>query len=271
MRKLLIIFLSIIVLCSFSAVSFAIEKPKSLVQKEYLQYNIYYHKGFIWIKAGRGSLALNEEKMADGKTLMHGILQGRSLNIVETFFTVRDTIDTWFTPEYIPIEYRKATNEGSYKAIETMKYKTFFKGQEKTISNVDSTLVEIVKERKKYGTDSAQMRQDGIAYDMFSILYHVRSLDYENMKLDKVMRFPIFDGTNQKVVKMTFKGQSETKLRGGGKVSGYQVDLAFDVEGEDGVPMNVWLSTDKSHVPLNIVIHLKRIGSIQCEIAQEEK
>lgn len=255
--------------CALSLDVLAIDPPKSQTQKESLQYNIYYHKGFVWLKAGRGSLTLQEEKMADGRKLMHGTIYGRSLNIVETFFTVRDTMDTWFTPEYIPIEYHKITNEGSYKSIETFKYTTYFNGKDSIIPNVDSTMVDIEKWRKKHGTENIQLRQKGPVYDMFSIFYLVRSLDYENMKVGTVRRFPIFEGSRNRVVKMTFQGQSESKLRGGGKVSGYQVDLAFDVEGEDGVPMNVWLSTDKVHTPLNIIIQLKRIGAIQCEIANE--
>lgn len=268
--KRLYIFVLLSIVSLFSIEAFAIDKPKSQVQKESLQYNIYYHKGFIWMKAGRGSLILNEEKMPDGQTLMHGTIYGRSLNIVETFFTVRDTMDTWFTPEYIPIEYHKITNEGSYHTTEKFTYKTFFNGKKPTMANVDSTMVDILKWRKKTNTtDTIQLHEKGAVYDMFSIFYLVRGLDFKNMKVGTVKRFPIFEGSKHRVVKMTFMGESESKYRGGGKLKGYQVDLAFDVDGEDGVPMNVWLSTDENHTPMNIIIHLKRIGSIQCEIAQD--
>lgn len=269
MRRLIIIALTIfagIVMCSDA---FAIDKPKSKVQKESLQYNIFYHKSFIWMKAGRGSLLYNEEKMANGSTIMHGSIRARSLSIVETFFTVRDTIDTWFTPEYIPLEFSKITNEGSYKSKESYKYKMDFKGAEKTIQNVDSTMIDGEKWRKSSGTEKIQERQKGLVYDMFSIFYLVRSLNYETMKVGTVKRFPIFEGSKYRVVRMTYKGIGESKLRGGGKVSGYQIDLAFDVNGEDSVPMNVWLSNDKAHTPLMMIIHLKRVGSIQCEIAND--
>lgn len=241
---------------------------KTSKKTESLEYDVYYHWGFIWKKAGRGSLNLYEETTADGSKRMHGQVVGRSLSFIEYIMAVRDTLDCWYSPEYVPYEFCKKTHEGSYKAIEHNVYLPKFNDKGSSSDDVESTTVNINRWRNKKGNDSKSYTVSGAAYDMLSIFYRVRSLNYASMKPGATFSFPVFAGIKKQDLKVRYVGEDTCKLNNGTKHKTYKVELRFNVKGEDGAPLYVWLSKDASHRPLCVVIQLKRVGSIQCEIAK---
>lgn len=266
MKRIFIILSILSVLCCCQD-SFAITKAKSSHQTEKLEYDVYYHWGIIWKKAGHGTLSLNEEIAQDGSNRLHGKLTGKTLSIIEYVMAVRDTLDCWYTPNFVPIEYCKKTNEGSYKAIERNYYTSYKKGDKP--EDVDSTKVEIRRWRNKKGSDSKTHVCKGPAYDMLSIFYVFRQLDFANLKTGTKLKFPIFSGVNMQYMFVEYQGKTTCELKNGKKYPAYRVELTFNTKGEDSTPLHVWLSTGPDHRPLNVIIQLKRIGSIQGEIVEK--
>lgn len=248
-------------------------QPTTIPNGEKLSYNIYFHMGFIWATAGYGELTFTQEKR-QGQTRLHGQLAAKSLSIVEHIMKVRDTLDCWFNPEMVPVEFRKGTHEGNYNAIAHNVYTSCWKKNDaaNTLSNVDSTIVTIDRWRKK-GKDPEKderhtFSNKGAAYDMLSVFYSIRSLDYAKMTKGQKLQFVCYDGVKKQIIKVEYLGTEKCELRNDKKYDAYLIHLTFDTKGQEGTPLKVWLSKTPDHHPIKAVIALRRIGSVQCEIKE---
>lgn len=250
--------------------SYAICKEKEKTQKEALTYDVYFHMGFIWAKAGRGVLSFYDEKGIDDQPRLHGQLAAKSLSVVEHIMKVRDTLDCWMSPQYLPIEYCKKTNEGSYRAVERNYVTTTLKAGETIMepSRVDSSNVEIRRWRNKKGNDSRLHSVKAPAYDMLSVFYAIRKLDFDKMKTGEAQRFAIFTGVKQQWMSVQFRGAENCKLRNGTTHKAWRLELTFATKDQDTTPLQVWLARTPDHRPLKVIIQLKRIGSVQGEIVE---
>lgn len=241
---------------------------------ETLAYNIYFHMGFIWSKAGYGKLNYKKETTSNGQTRYHGQLAAKSLSIVEHIMQVRDTLDCWFNAEMVPTHFKKATHEGSYNCIARNTYDPYWHNKDAahTLQNVDSTFVTINRWKKKskdeVTTEKRQFSNAGPAYDMLSVFYSIRRLDFAKMVKGKKMKFPCYDGIKSQMINVEFHGREKCELRSGKKYDTYLVYLTFDTKDQKNTPLKVWLSTTDDHRPIKAVIALNRIGAVQCEIIE---
>lgn len=273
MKKILSTILIVLALSStFSAL--AVPKAKSATRIEHFKYNAYWHWGFIWKQAGSGTFDLFDEVVGDSLHRYHGQVCGRSHSIVETIMQVRDTLDTYYTPQLIPLEYSKKTNEGSYKAIERNYYTNYADG--KVVANaydvdradIDSTRINVYRWRNKKGNDRRTVSSKGVGFDMLSIFYEIRSLDFEHMAVGNRLKYSITSGVKNRTINMEFRGKTTCTLRNGRKYAAYRVELTFDSKDSDSTPLQVWLAATPDHRPLSVTVQLKRIGSVCGEIEE---
>lgn len=252
----------------------AISKAKSVKQVEQLKYNAYWHWGFIWKLAGSGSLTVNEEQVSDSTTRYHAQICGRSLSIVETIMKVRDTLDSYYTKEIVPIEYSKKTHEGSYNAIERNYYHAYVNGEaQRNIfglnrSDIDSTKIDIYRWRSKKGNDRKKVSNIGAGMDMLLIITEMRNLDYSKMKKGEKRAYYVTSGVKNRPLFLTYNGRETCTLKNGKKYPSHSITLTFGTKDSDSTPLYAWLSTDPDQRPLSIIIDLKRIGSVQGEIVE---
>lgn len=274
MKKILCLVLISLLTAGAMQSSYAITKAKESKQTESLKYNAYWHWGFIWKLAGSGTLNLWEEQMSDSTKRYHGQLCGRSLSIVESIMQVRDTLDCYYTENLIPIEYCKKTNEGNYHATERNYYHSYVNGKvqrnvyDLSRSDVDSTYIDIYRWRSKKGNDRKTVRNDGVGFDMLSIFYELRALDFDHMKKGEKIDYHITSGVKNRTLHIKYKGRETCTLKNGRKYSSHAVELTFASKDSDSTPITAWLSTDPDHRPLSVVISLKRIGAVQGEIVE---
>ncbi len=275
MKKLLAILTAVIVVGNILP-AMAASKAKSSTKVEELHYDAYWHWGIIWKKAGSGVLTLWDEKTQQGTDRKCGVLAGRSHSIVETIMKVRDTLECYYSPNMIPLEYCKKTHEGSYHAIERNYYKTFCDGKAMTATtinkvqeaDVDSTHTEIYRWRSKKGNSRKSLGINAIGYDMLSIFYKIRSLDFDNMRYGQTVRYYIFSGVRGQWMTLTYQGKTTCQLRNGKQYPAHHIGLTFASKDSDSTPLDVWLAQSADHRPLSVIIQLKRIGSIQGEIVE---
>lgn len=241
---------------------------------ESLTYNVYFHLGFIWAKAGQGILSLSPSKDPQGNPVLQGKLAAKSLSIVEHIMKVRDTLMCTFTPDYLVTGFEKHTHEGKYNCIERNTYRPYFHpGSAATSpSDVDSTQVSIYRWLKKgkepSSVDNATHSVEEPAYDMLSLFYVIRRLDFDQLKSGQTFRYACFSGLKKDWINVEFKGEEAIKLRSGARHDAFRVDLTFATKGQDSTPLNVWLAKTSDHRPLKVIIGLKRIGSVQGEIVE---
>lgn len=274
MNKIFSIAIGLFLLTSNTTDVLAIEPAKSAKKLESLTYNAYWHWGFIWKLAGSGTLNLWEEQVNDNTTRFHGQLCGRSRSIVESIMKVRDTLDCYYTDQLVPIEYCKKTNEGSYHAIERNIYHNYVEGKRMFQSyglgreQIDSTTIDVYRWRNKKGNDHRTVSNEGVGFDMLSIFYELRNLDFENLKPGQKLDYHITSGVKNRLLHVRYRGPETCTLKNGRKYPAYAVELTFASRDSDSTPLTAWLSTDPDHRPLSVIISLKRIGSVQGEIVE---
>lgn len=267
------IFVIVFALCQALPVN-AIPRAKSREKVETLKYDVYFHMGFIWAKAGEGTLSMSKETETDGTQRLHGQLAAKSHSIVEHIMKVRDTLDTWMNVNYVPREFTKNTHEGKYNCLERNLYQIVWKDKDAALTpaNVKSTSVKVHRWRQK-GSD-APSQADTLhhvsepAYDMLSVFYVMRNMDFAHMKKGETKRFALFPGLKKNWSKVEYCGQEKITLRNGKKYDAYQVLITFSTKDDDSQPLKAWISKTPDHRPLMVTIGLSRIGSVQCELVE---
>lgn len=260
-------------LCQFST-SYAVEKPKNQKQTENLSYNVYFHLGFIWATAGQGTLSYYDEVLPDGTQQKHSQLAAKSLNVVEHIMKVRDTLDTWMNNQLIPTEFCKKTHEGKYNSVEHNLYTPKWKDSSATLNakNVASSSVKVhrwLQKGKEAPTEKDTVHVvNEAAYDMLSLFYVVRNFDFSTISKGTKMKYACFSGLKKDWINVEYKGVENIELRNGKNHSAHLVYLTFATKGQESTPLKVWLSKTPEHRPLKVIIGLKRIGSVQCEIVE---
>lgn len=269
-QKLITLIVAALVALPAWAITPAVKSQKT----ESLTYDVYFHMGFIWARAGQGTLSLYNEEDGNGQARIHGQLAAKSLNIVEHIMKVRDTLDCWFTPEYVVKEYVKKTHEGKYNCIEHNYYKPYVGPGVTTLtpSVIDSTQVHIHRWLKK-GKDPSEVRDvyhsvEEPGYDMLSLFYVMRRLNFAELTKGQTMKYACFSGIKKDWINVEYKGTERIKLRNGKQHDSYLIYLTFATKGQDSTPLQVWLSQTPDHRPLKVIIGLKRIGSVQGEIVE---
>lgn len=285
MKKILLTFLMLATMASYAAEN-RFFKAKTTEQ---LVYNVYFHVGFIWAKAGDGTLTVNKEMDFQGHRRTHCQLAAKSLSVVEHIMRVRDTLDCYFTNDYLLTEFSKRTHEGKYNCIETNIYDHTFKDGTRTSheeifspyisgkkpEDVAKTTGHVHRWRQK-GEDPVEVADtthhvSNAAYDMLSLFYVMRRLDYKTMKKGETLTFPCFAGLKNEPINIEFVGEENIELRSGRKAETYLVNMRFATKGQDSTPVQVWFERNESQLPLRVVIGLNRIGSVQCEIQEGEE
>lgn len=274
MKRIFLFFLIVASILAQSEPLLAVTKPAKQEKAENLSYDVYFHLGFIWAKAGRGNLTYYNEVLQDGTQLKHGQLAAQSLNVVEHIMKVRDTLDTWMNNQMVPSEFIKKTHEGKYNCVEHNIFTPKWKNTAATLDskNVASSEVKVhrwlQKGKEKASTKDTLHVVKEPAYDMLSLFYVVRGMDFSSMKKNAKMKYACFSGLKKDWINVEYKGVENIELRNGKHFSAYLVYLTFATKGQESTPLKVWLAQTPDHRPLKVIIGLKRIGSVQCEIVE---
>ena len=178
------------------------------------------------------------------------------------------------TDEVLQHIARKKTNEGNYHAIERNYYHSFADGTLQRDAyrlkreDVDSTSIDVYRWRIKKGDDRKKLKNDGVGFDMLSIFYELRNIDYSKLRPGQKLEYHITSGIKNRGLHVKYKGRETCTLKNGRKYPAYLVELTFSTKDSDSTPLQAWLSTDPDHRPLSVVINLKRIGAVQGEIVE---
>ena len=218
---------------------------------ETLNYQIVYHWGLIWKHAGNAQLTVN--RTADGNYASQLVARTRSW--AEKIYKVRDTLKVTMNPDFTPIRYDKLTHEKSYYAHDVVKF-SYADGK---------TTGQCTRNRKNKPTVNITLQSPGKAYDMLSVFYMLRNLDFEQIPVGKTYTTTIFSGKSKETLTITYKGVQNIKLRDGSKHNAFHVQFSFTQDGrkKSSDDLDTWLSTGEARVPLMFVGKLP-IGEVRC-------
>ena len=216
---------------------------------ETLNYEIVYHWGMIWKHAGDATLSL--KKTSSGYNAQ---LTGKTRSWADKVYPVRDTLKCIMDAKLRPLRYEKLTHEKDYYARDVVKFSY----------NYSHTSAHCTRYRKS-GTTTIDLSAKAQAYDMLSVFYMLRNLDYNELSRNKNYTTIIFSGKEKEYLTINYKGVETIKMRDGSKLKAHRIAFKFTQEGGKKSSDNItaWMSTDDSRIPLMLVGKLP-VGEVKC-------
>jgi hypothetical protein len=227
-------------LCSEEKATLRVQPLLAFKPGEILQYEV------SWAKAVAGSavMAVQEEKLADGKPVLTFVLFGKSSGLVDKLFSVNDIVKSVFDPESMQsLSYTIMESVGNRKRIRSLVF-----------DPEGNTVVDRLNNDPPRTIAVPDQVQDGLAS-----LYYLRTRS--NFEVGNVFVIDVHDGGKSWAVEVHTLGRERVKTEAGEfatiKVKTRPLhEGVFQNKGE----VYLWLTDDSRKVPVIMKSKIK-IGS----------
>lgn len=218
---------------------------------EFLQFDLYFRYGLIYTKAGNSTLSVQNAKYKN-KDAYKMMLTANSVGAANAIFSISDTLTSYTTKSIVPLAYLKDAHEGGDYRTERATY---------DYSSGKTKLRNINKKNNKLRYDTTLVSNDCI-YDMLSIVYYSRTLDYDNMKKGDQVTVSFLSGRKKVNMHIEHHGFENVSANDGRKYNCIKLMLminerAFEDKNE---AMKVYITNDPNRIPIRIDSKLK-VGS----------
>ncbi len=217
---------------------------------EDISYDLYFKFGVLSTKAGKARLRVNAIKH-QGKPAYQMVLTSNSTGLARKAFALDDTLSCITDEKIRPLAYAKNAHEGKDHTIERQSYSYQPDGS----INIQARRVRNGKERY-----NVSLKVENCTYDMMSIIYFVRTLNYSGMKKGDSKRVSFISGDDKVSMQVIYKGITTMEANNDKKYKCHQLTLAITDKAFENAKeaMNVWLSADSNCLPIRIDTKLKR-------------
>lgn len=214
---------------------------------ETLHYVITYKWGLIHKEAGNASLSLRSAGHDYRLTLT-----ARTKPWADKVFQVRDTlIATVGKNDLRPHRYVKIAHEGGKFSRDEI---TFSYSGETVSGNAHRLRAD--KKKGEKSESSISLKATGPTFDMLSVFYFLRTLDYHLLSQGKTVKANIFSGKQTESLTIRCVGKDTIQFRDKAKTSveAWHIKFRFTSHGgkKSSDDIDAWISADSRHIPLQI-------------------
>lgn len=230
---------------------------------EVLTYDMYFKLGFTTTRAGKLSLSV-EKGNHKGRGDYKMTFQTNTSGIANSIYAVHDTLYAYTNKQIVPQVYIKNAFEGSDYTQEELYYT--YKGDGK---------VDVRTKRSKNGEfrfDEVQI-SDACIYDIVSVVYYARTLDFQNMKKGDTKLIKFISGKVMSDIEIEYNGNKRVKGNDGKRYDTSELSLKFMARGDSDKSkemMKVYITNDKNRLPIELHTQLKKMGSIKAVIKSQK-
>ncbi len=222
---------------------------------EELTFDLYFKWGLVNTKAGVSTLKTINTNY-NGQEAYKMSLTAKSSGMADKVFSLNDILSTYTTKELVPLAYHKDAKEGDEHTVENMSY-----------AYNPSGGVTVHTKRVKNGKlrFDETIKSDGCVYDMISVVFYARTLDYSSMKKGDEKRVDFISGKKKAYMIIEHQGIETVKANDDKKYSCIKLvlsvinanQLAFEDKEE---AMKVYITNDNNRMPVRLDSKLN-IGS----------
>lgn len=215
---------------------------------EFLEFDLHFKYGIIYIKAGTSTLSVNNARY-NGKDAYKMTLTANSTGAAKAIYYISDTLSAYTTKDIVPLAYIKNAHEGDDFRTERATY-DYSSGKVK-LRNINKR-----NEHLRYDT---VLVSNNCMYDMLSIVYYARTLNYSKMKKGDIATVSFFSGRKKVDMDIEYHGIETVAANDGRKYSCIKLVLmmnerAFENKNE---AMKVYITEDMNRIPIRIDSKLK--------------
>lgn len=228
---------------------------------ETLNYVISYKWGLIHKDAGEASLSLSR-KGSEYQVM----LTAKTKPWADKVYQVRDTLKGRIQIKGLkPLMYIKATHEKGKRSLDEINY----------LESGNTTTGIVKRTRWKDGKENVTEKKltcTGPVYDMLSVFYYLRILDYSQLNANKIYTTTLFSGSKKEKLRIRSLGEEIIKLKDGTRCNAYHIKFNFTQEGgrKSSDDIDTWISTDGKHIPLYLVGRLP-IGEVRAYFISSDR
>ena len=220
---------------------------------ESLHYVVSYKWGLVNKDAGEATLAL--KRVGNNYDIT---LSAKTKPWADRFYNVRDTlVGRIRTSDLRPLSYSKIAHEKGRYSKDVI---TFSFTNEKTIG-----LCKRYRKDKNgnISTSEKTLETSGPAYDMLSIFYYLREIDYENLN-NKPIKATVFSGSKAETITIRLIGKEKITLRDNSVKDAYHLKFNFTSNNrkKSSDDIDTWISADSRHIPLYLIGQLP-VGQVR--------
>lgn len=246
----------VVLMLAFGSVGFSQKTVDSAFQSgEILRFKGSYFMSSLWADLAEITIDVSDYE-ADGKSLYTIKATASTYSNYDSFFKIRDLYQTWVSKDEIkPYIFKRNVDEGGYKF--SMKY---------VIKR--SSLQAKYEYQKRDLIKTAVIPIQENTQDLVSVLYYLRTLDFETMPVNKVILISILVDDKVQNLKLTYKGKETIKTEAFGSVPCYKLGVSINNKAlVDKGTNNFWLTANKNKIPVLVKAEIP-VGSIQLRLAE---
>lgn len=218
---------------------------------EELTYDLYFKYGLINTKAGTSSLKTVAEKFNNTDALKMTLL-AQSSGTARKLFSLNDTLTCYVSKDLVPLAFLKNAREGKDYTVERVIY---------TYNNQG---VSLNTKRTKNGSFRFEetVQSSSCMYDMMSIVYYARTLNYTGMKKGDTAKVDFISGRKKVNMVIEHNGIETIEANDKKKYSCIKLVLSImdDAFSNKKEAMKVYLTNDDNRLPVRLDSKLN-IGS----------
>lgn len=226
----------------------------SASETEKLKYVVTYKWGLIQKDAG--DVEITKKPQGNGYELK---LVASTKPWADKIYKLRDTLVSITEQEhYKPIHYTYIAHEKNKYRKDDIKFSysgNMVKGQSQKY-----------KENKKGEVEHTSHNLEGTfpAYDMLSVYFFLRDIDYASLKPGESVKATIFSGSKEEFLDVQCQGKEMVELRDKSTHEAWHITFKFTQKGgtKSSDDINCWISTKAPHIPLLIIGNLP-IGQVR--------
>ncbi len=223
---------------------------------ESADYTIYYNLGAMWVSAGSVNFTV-DSTLIRSKKYYHIISEGQTFKKYDWVYKVRDRYEVVAEVEpFRPIRFKRDVNEGRTEIYEDYVF-----------NHKTNQVITLRKESRKADFVKDTVSFSDCSFDVLSMIYVARNLDYSNLKPDDVLPITLFLDNEEHESYIRYLGKENIEVKGLGtyrciKFKPLLIEGTIFNAGED---MTVWVTDDEAKVPLLIDTPIL-VGSIKARL-----
>ena len=219
---------------------------KAFKSGERLTYDLYFNWKFVWFKVGQAHMNTDLTTF-EGKQAWRSSLVTGGNKKLDKFFTMRDTLLSYCSPDLSPLYFRKGAREGKRYYIDELWY-TYPKNTCKL------RMHRVAADGEEHWKDA---RYQDCIYDMMSIFLRARNFSADGMKAGDKIPMPISDARRLSNSWLQFRGRETFKVDD--TKEKFRCLVFSFIEREDGKNhelIRFYVTDDQNHIPVRLDLNL---------------
>ena len=236
------------------SIIFLLNLVASASDTEKFKYIVTYKWGLIQKDAG--DVEITKKPKGDGYELK---LTAKTRPWADRIYKLRDTLTSvTFKEKYKPQQYTYIAHEKNKYRRDEIKFS--YQGNKVTGHSVK------YKEDKNGNITRGSDQLEGLlpTYDMLSVYFFLREIDYSSLKAGETVNATIFSGLKEENLEVRCEGKEKIQLRDKSEHEAWHILFKFTQKGgkKSSDDINCWISTTPDHIPLLIIGNLP-IGQVR--------